>query len=70
MNFLFYEPWLSTALIVYGAENVGFWFYVQKCTVCDFQSVKSAQLSDITYTGKFRTVNDAQNLTLLCMKLG
>ena len=68
MNFLFYEPWLSTAVIMYSAENVG--FYVQKCTVCDFQSVKFAQFSDMTYTGNFRTVNDAQNLTLLCVSIG
>ena len=33
------------------AENAG--FYIQKCTVCDFQNVKSAQFSDMTYTGKF-----------------
>ena len=33
------------------AENTG--FYIQKCTVCDFQNAKSAQISDMTYIGKF-----------------
>ena len=33
------------------AENAG--FYIQKCTVCDFTIAKSAQISDVTYTGKF-----------------
>ena len=33
------------------AENAG--FYIQKCTVCDFHNAKSAQFSDMTYTGKF-----------------
>ena len=39
--------WLSTALIVYSAENVG--FYIQKCTVCDFAIAKSAKISDMTF---------------------
>ena len=52
------KPWLSTALIVYSAENAE--FYIQKCTVCDFQNAKSAQFSDITYTGNFRTVNSIE----------
>ncbi len=56
------KPWLSTALIVYSAENVG--FYIQKCTVCDFQNAKSAQISDITYTGKF---SDADLLLIFCV---
>ena len=30
-----------------SAENAG--FYIQKCTVCDFQNAKSAQISDITF---------------------
>ena len=37
------------------AENVG--FYIQKCTVCDFYNAKSAQFSDITYTGKVKSKN-------------
>ena len=47
--------WLSTALIVYSAENVG--FYIQKCTVCDIHNAKSAKISDMIYTGKFRMGN-------------
>ena len=44
------------------AENAG--FYIQKCTVCDFIIAKYPQFSDITYTGKFRTVNGANNYLL------
>ena len=51
-----------------GTEIAG--FYVQKCTVCDFQNVKSAQFSDMTYTGKFRTVNSLENIIKIIYTIG
>ena len=52
------------------AENVG--FYIQKCTVCDFQSAKSAQFSDIILYNLYDCVihrSDDYCLVMFCLTL-